>query len=172
LPHVIVESGVVEAGAPAADFSRGPWLLVLGHAGCSECDAILPEYARLAQEIATSQPTRLAVINVKQRSSAVSSSVERLHGDGTIAAFGHLDPSRSWHVAAPSVIALSDGVVQDAVEGAVPGTASMLREGLLSHGTSAEDEPSSEAPQLPPPDEPELPPSRAPVVPESPTSSR
>lgn len=149
-----------------ARLDQGGWIVVLTRSGCPRCEEVLPEFHEFAHQISSAKrPLRLALIDVNAQYAS--------HGTTALsdgARFGvpppvtaQIEASRRWHVKAPAVLLLFDGVVEMAIEGAVRGSSVMMREfAPVSPIAILADLPSAAVPTATPQEPTVLPPFRVP----------
>lgn len=98
----------------------GRWLVVLHHRDCPDCRAAMPEYKRLARELAGSEDiVRVALIEVPPYKA------EEPPRDAIWTA-GRLDGSKRWLVRTPVALTVVNGEVRSVVENGIPDLPTVL----------------------------------------------
>ncbi len=97
----------------ADTLTEGRWLVILHRHDCRACAKAIPQIQQFRQEITEGKagPVRVALIQVPPHSPAPKEAIE-----GTIA--GRLSEAKTWFVATPTVVCLTEGTVVFAEDGA------------------------------------------------------
>ncbi len=139
------------------ELRKGEWIVVLHRPGCHNCAVVVREFDRFVRRVRSNPPLGLGLISL---SSTADSRFEDVSAPGSGFVSCRLQRSVAWHAAPPTVILLSDGIVEFSIEGAVSGSSETLREFLASRWRSAQALADLSEDQE---DAPKLPPARAPV---------
>ncbi len=106
----------------ADTLEQGNWLLLLYHYDCPDCAKVIPEYQRIARDLAGNEEfLRVAFVEVPPFDQTDS----QKQFPGLV---GKMDSSKEWFVTTPAVALLTNGIVRSAWEGQAPGFDTILEQ--------------------------------------------